>query len=157
MNALIGMGAWPSSSELCSAAISCADPERGTGVRTPLPENHKHILFPSNTGPDPLKNHKATKPAFNVGPSSACKRNAIEMTFRWRADGGPHIVVFGSPLQLKKTVVKVGPPLTKLSGSAHALSWFCQRLNYTVFLCQAQFSSDNYTAVSTQGNNAKIY
>ena len=24
----------------------------------------------SNTGPDPLKNHKATKPAFDVGPSS---------------------------------------------------------------------------------------
>ena len=24
-----------------------------------------------HTGPDPLKNYKATKPAFNVGPSSA--------------------------------------------------------------------------------------
>ena len=26
---------------------------------------------------DPLKNHKATKPAFTVGPSSACQRSAI--------------------------------------------------------------------------------
>ena len=26
--------------------------------------NHKNIGFLSNTGPDPLKNHKATKPAF---------------------------------------------------------------------------------------------
>ena len=26
---------------------------------------------------DPLENHKATKPAFNVGPSSARQRNAI--------------------------------------------------------------------------------
>ena len=31
----------------------------------------------SNTGPDPLKNHKATKPALNVGSSSARQRNAI--------------------------------------------------------------------------------
>ena len=31
----------------------------------------------SNTGPGPLKKHKATKPAFNVGPSSARQRNAI--------------------------------------------------------------------------------
>ena len=44
------------------------------------------------------------------------------MAFRWRADGGPLIVVFGSSHQLKtkkKKIVKVGPPLTKLSGSVH--------------------------------------
>ena len=35
-----------------------------------------HILI-SNTDPDPLKNHKVTKPVFNVGPSSARQRNAI--------------------------------------------------------------------------------
>ena len=47
-------------------------------VRTPPPpENQKNIGFFSNTGPDPLKNHKATKPAFNVGPLSARQRNAI--------------------------------------------------------------------------------
>ena len=51
----------------------------------------------SNTGPDPLNNHKATKPAFNVGPSLARKRNTIEMAFCWRADDGPLLVVFGSP------------------------------------------------------------
>ena len=42
--------------------------------RTPL-KNHNHIGFICNTGPDPLKNHKATKPAFNVGPSSARQRS----------------------------------------------------------------------------------
>ena len=43
----------------------------GQGVRTPFPEkSHKYRVI-SNTGLDPLKNHKATKPAFNVGPSSA--------------------------------------------------------------------------------------
>ena len=48
---------------------------RGGGGRAGgpfLPEIHKNdIGFHGNTGPDPLKNHKATKPAFNVGPSSA--------------------------------------------------------------------------------------
>ena len=43
----------------------------GTGCRDPPPlKNHKNIGFLSNTGPDLLKIHKATKPAFNVGPSS---------------------------------------------------------------------------------------
>ena len=57
---------------------TCADPEGGQGVRTPPPlKNHKHIGFLSNTGPDRLKNHKATKPAFNIGPTSARQRNAI--------------------------------------------------------------------------------
>ena len=65
-----------------------ADPEGGggQGVRTPL-KNHKNIGFRSNTGPDPLKNHKVTKPAFNVRSSSA---------FRWRADDGSILVVLGS-------------------------------------------------------------
>ena len=64
-----------------------ADPEGGGGgggggggqgqvVRSPL-KNHKNIGFSSNTGPDPLKNHKATMPAFNVGSSTACQQNAI--------------------------------------------------------------------------------
>ena len=51
----------------------------GQGVRTPPPplKNHKNIVFRSNTGPDPLKNLKATKPVFNVRPSSARQRNTI--------------------------------------------------------------------------------
>ena len=41
---------------------------RGRAPRPPL-ENHEAIAFVSNTGPDPLGNHKATKPAFYVvGP-----------------------------------------------------------------------------------------
>ena len=50
--------------------LSLADPERGQGVQTSL-KNHKKLGFLSNTGPDLLKNHKATKPAFNVVPLSA--------------------------------------------------------------------------------------
>ena len=51
----------------------------GTGGPTSPLVKHKNIGFLSNAGPDPLKNHKDTKPAFNVGPglSSARQRNAI--------------------------------------------------------------------------------
>ena len=56
----------PISSSSSSSSI-CADPEdKGLGVWTPL-INHKNIGFLSNTGSDPLKNHKTSKPAFNVG------------------------------------------------------------------------------------------
>ena len=56
----------------------CADPEGGGGLKT-----HKNIEFLSKTGPDPSENHKATKPAFNVGhywPTS-------KMPFQWRFSG----------------------------------------------------------------------
>ena len=72
------------------------------------------------------ENQKATKPAFNVGPSSARQRKAIPMGFHWRADDGPLIVIFGSSLPLstknkhkKHNVVKVGncldPSMDELS------------------------------------------
>ena len=52
--------------------LACVDPEGGQGSEPPPPpEKLQNIVFLSNTAPDPLKNHKATKPAFNVGPSSA--------------------------------------------------------------------------------------
>ena len=55
------------------------------------------------------KNEKPTKPAFNVGSPSARRQNAILMAFRWRADDGPLIVLFGT--SHKKNVAKSGPPL----------------------------------------------
>ena len=74
-------------------------------------QNHKNIVFLSNTGPDPLKNHNATKPAFNDGPSSACQCDTILMMahFKWYFD----------PLSPHQKKVRVRPHLTKLSGSAH--------------------------------------
>ena len=57
----------------------------GQGAGTPL-KNHKNKGFLSNTGPDlsntgpdPIKNHKATKPAFNVCPSSARHFNGVSL------------------------------------------------------------------------------
>ena len=46
-------------------------PDGGTWGPDHTLKNHKKIGFLGLTVPDPLKNHKATKPAFNVGPSSA--------------------------------------------------------------------------------------
>ena len=49
--------------------LARADPEGwGQGVQNPPLKNHKNIGFLSNTGPDPLENHKASKPAFNDRP-----------------------------------------------------------------------------------------
>ena len=65
---------------------TCADPEGGGGGGAGGPDpvkNHKNIGFSSNTCVDSLKNHKATKQAFNVGPSSARL-----MAFRMRTDDG---------------------------------------------------------------------
>ena len=55
---------------------ACVDPEVGGGVTTS--QNHIAIGFLSNTGMDPLENHKATKPEFNVGPSLTHQQNAIK-------------------------------------------------------------------------------
>ena len=55
-----------------------------TGSGPPPLKNHKNIEFLSYTGQDPLKFSKTTKPAFNVGSSSA-----RQQVFRWRADDGP--------------------------------------------------------------------
>ena len=55
----------------CLLPVKPVQIQRGdSGSVLPL-KNHKVIGFPSNTGPDPLKNHKSTKPTFNVWPSSA--------------------------------------------------------------------------------------
>ena len=52
--------------------------EGGGGAWVPdPPEKSQKYRVSLQTGPDLLKNHKATKPAFNVGPSSARQRNTI--------------------------------------------------------------------------------
>ena len=60
------------------------------GPDSPPPlKNHKKGFF-SNTGPSLIKNHKATKPAFSVGPSSP----PSEPPFKWRFAGGPMMARF---------------------------------------------------------------
>ena len=71
--------------------------ETGGKNRAPPPpppsKIHKIIGFFSNTDRFP-ENYKAAKPACNVGPSSTRQRSAILIAFRWRADGGPLLLVF---------------------------------------------------------------
>ena len=86
-------------------------------------------------GPPPLKNHKiygflaiqvripskiaAAKPAFNVGHSSACQRNAI----LWRFAGGPMVA------RLKWTWIL--PPLINFKKKLSKLDPFLDsRVNY---------------------------
>ena len=64
------------------ASTTCADLE-GAGGPDP-PEKSQNIGVLNNT--DPLKNQKAIKPAFKVGPSSVRQQNAM------------HKMVFGSSM-----------------------------------------------------------
>ena len=97
---------------------------RGSG---PL-EKYKNIGFLSNTGPDSLKITKLPIQHSMLGPH----RPASETPFKWRFAGGPLeacLKWYSDPSspphqtkkkkKKKKNLVKVGPPLTKLSGSAH--------------------------------------
>ena len=97
----------------------------GQDVRTPL-KNHKNIGFLSNTGPDLLKITKLQR----QHSKNDHYRHANETQFKWRFTGGPMMArlkrYFDPPFhhQLKTTttkrnIVKVGPPLTKRSGSVH--------------------------------------
>ena len=57
-------------------AQSCADPEGGGRVQTPL-KNHKNIGFLRNSGPDPLKITKLHSQHSMFRLSWARRRNAI--------------------------------------------------------------------------------
>ena len=65
---------------------TCADPE-GLKGSPDSPKNHKNRVSLSNTGPDPLKNHKATKPVFYS--MMGHHGHASETSFKWRYAGKP--------------------------------------------------------------------
>ena len=87
----------------------------GTGGPGP-PEKTQKYRVPYHTVPDPLKITKLPSQHSMLG-----HRWHASETVLWRADDGPISVVFGSTHQFKKSVVKVGPTLKKLSGSKHGL------------------------------------
>ena len=104
-----------------------ADPEDGTGGPEPPYKNQKNIGFSCNIGPGPLKNHsyQASIQCWAI-IGTPVKRHFMEFRYAilWRFAGGPLIARLWwyldppSPHFLTKNV-KVGPPLTNLSGSAH--------------------------------------
>ena len=85
----------------------CANPERGQGVQTPTPKSHKNIGFLSNTGLDPLKITKL---------QSQHSRMAFLEWYSWIL---PPLIPSSTKKKTLKNVVKVGPSLTKLTGSTH--------------------------------------
>ena len=92
----------------------------GTGGPDPPLKNHKYIGFLSNTGPDPLKISWLPSQHSMFGHHL----HASETTFKWRFVGEPTMAPlkwYSDPLSLHqlKKIVKVAPPLTKFSGSAH--------------------------------------
>ena len=96
---------------------------RGDRVSGP-PEKSENIGLLSNDCSDPLKNHKATKPALMLGHH----RPAGETPFKWRFAGGPMMacfLCFLGPLY----AVRNESPLAKLSGTANAHYMICLRKN----------------------------
>ena len=79
------------------------------GFRPSL-ENHKNIGFFSNTGQDPLKNHKATI----IGTPAKRHLNGVLLVCQ-RCPAYSDILILSALIKLEKNVVKVGPPWTKLS------------------------------------------
>ena len=75
-------------------------------------KNHKNIGFLCNTGLDPLENHKATKPAFNMLNHHW---HASKMPFKWHFAGRPMMAPLlwyldsPSPHQLKKLIKQLSP------------------------------------------------
>ena len=63
-------------------------------------------------------------------------RSASETPFKWRIAGGPimtRLKWYLPPLKIKKNV-KIGPPLTKLSRSAHEPNWMYKDCLYVYAL-----------------------
>ena len=100
-----------------ATTYTCADPKRGPGLSPHPLENRKAMLigFLSDTCPNSLNNHKATKHSFNVGPLSH---------FRWRAGDGPLLVIFGSclPSSTKKSCQKIHEILFKQKSDKHQIN-----------------------------------
>ena len=68
-----------------------------TGGRGPTEKRQKIRVSEQNWSRSP-ENHEATMSASNVGQSLTRQQNAINMAFRWWADDGPFIMVFGSSI-----------------------------------------------------------
>ena len=75
------------SHEVCMNILNtCADPEGLTGGPHPSLKNQKTIGFLNNTDQVPPRNHKATKPSLNVGPTSHASETPFSLPVqRWPA------------------------------------------------------------------------
>ena len=62
---MLAFKTFPASQDFCCLpSCPCPYPEGRQGVRFPPGKSQKYRVFFSNSGLDPLKNHKTTKPMF---------------------------------------------------------------------------------------------
>ena len=110
--------------------VSSISGSRDGGGSDPPMENAKNIEFLSNTWPVPLKKNNTKLPSQHS--ILGHYRHTSETPFKRRFPGGPMMTrlqwyLLGSSLHTKKekkNLVKVGPPLTKLS------FWIRARVRY---------------------------
>ena len=81
---------------------TCVDPERGQEVRTPM-KNHKNRVFPSNTGPDPLKFSKLPSQHTSELSMLGHHRHTSKTPFKWPAFSGIRILSLLKKQKQKKT------------------------------------------------------
>ena len=91
--------------------------QKGEGSRPPTLKNHIIIGYLSNACPDPLANHEATGTSL-----SGQHLNGASLAGQWWPDYNGIWILPHPPSSTKKFHVKIGPPLTKLSGYAHVLT-----------------------------------
>ena len=121
---------WSHDQDDCHAP--CADPDRGQGIRIPL-KNHKNIGSLSHTSLDPLKNHKLCSQHSMLGHHRHTRETPFKWhLFRWRADDGPILVIFGSTHLLKKK----NWTSSEKTGSAHAL--ICGKNSLKIFISRTR-------------------
>ena len=115
---------------------TCADSERVPGSPYPAPwKITKAIRFISNTGPEPLENHKA----FNVGPCSTRQRKAIT-PFKWCFADRPMMAHLKWYWDHQQSWSRLTPFLDAHGGGTHSI--FRRRL-YVIHLINAYLSSNN--------------
>ena len=106
-------------SHICES--SWADPVGGKGGLDPPLKNHKNKGFLSNTGLDPLTKSQSYQVSTQFWATIGTPAGGSMMA---RLDSLSGICLDSlSPLKnnKKKNVIRVGPPLTKLSESPHDL------------------------------------
>ena len=106
----------------------CGSRRGGGGGPDPHLQNNKNIWFPSNTGPDTLKKSQSYQASIQcwaiIGPPAKRHSNGVSLAGQWWPTFRG-IWIVPPLINLKKNVAKVGPPLTKLYGSAHVY-WWCR-------------------------------
>ena len=134
--------------------------DRGSGPPPPL-NNHKNIGFLSNTGPDPLKNHKATKPAFNVGQTSARQCNASVSP---GADDDPLLVVGSAVAQWQSAWLETEGPRVRASSSSLRCGPWARHIYPSLVLVQPRMTRPCLTEIlligrkeSNQANKKNLW